>query len=87
MIGFLGSIAGILLSIPIVKYFERNPIRFSGEYATMMEKFGFEPIFPAEFNWTIFLTQALIILVITLFLGLFPFRKIGKLEVVDAMHQ
>lgn len=86
ILGFLGAMAGILASIPVVWYFHRNPLRFSGEYAQSMEKFGFEPIFPAEFNLEIFATQAVIVLIITSVLALYAMWKIRRLEPVEAMR-
>ncbi|MCB9080642.1 MAG: ABC transporter permease [Lewinellaceae bacterium] len=85
-LGLLGAMAGILCSTPLVYYFRVNPLRFSGDYASALEKFGFEPIFPTEFRLGIFLTQALVVLAITIVLGLFPFRKLKQLEPVAAMR-
>ena len=42
MLGLLGAFLGIVASTPIVWYFNRNPLRFSGNYANTLEKFGFE---------------------------------------------
>lgn len=85
-LGILGTVAGVLASIPVVYYFKKYPIRFSGEYAGTLEKFGFEPIFPAEFNIQIFLTQALIVFIVTALLGLYPWWKIRKMKPVEAMR-
>ncbi|MBK7873225.1 MAG: ABC transporter permease [Saprospiraceae bacterium] len=86
MLGLLGAVAGILCSIPIVLYFRDNPIQFSGSYAAAMERYGFEPIFPATFNPNIFITQAIIVLILTALLALYPLFKIGKLKPVEAMR-
>jgi len=86
MLGLLGALAGILASVPIVYYFHVNPIRFSGDYAGALEKFGFEPIFPAEFAPHIFLTQAIVVFVVTSLLALYPLLKIRKLQPVEAMR-
>ncbi len=86
MLGIVGALAGIIVSIPLVYYFKVNPIRFSGEYAAAMEKFGFEPVFPTEFQAVIFITQGLIVLILTGILALYPIFKIRKMEPVDAMR-
>jgi ABC-type lipoprotein release transport system permease subunit len=86
MLGFLGALAGIAASLPLVWYFYRFPIRFGGEFAAAMEKFGFEPIFPAALDANIFLTQALFILIMTAIMGLYPLWKIRKLQPVQAMR-
>ena len=86
MLGVLGALSGILVSIPVVYYFYINPIRFSGEYAGMLEKFGFEPIFPASMEPQVFVTQAIIVFIITAVLAIFPLVKIRKLKLVEAMR-
>jgi putative ABC transport system permease protein len=86
LLGILGTAAGILASIPVVYYFKEYPIRFSGEYAGTLEKFGFEPIFPAEFNIEIFLMQAIIVFIITSILALYPWWKIRHMKPVEAMR-
>lgn len=86
ILGLVGALAGIIASMPLVGYFKVNPIQFSGGYSEMMEKFGFEPIFPAEFSFRIFFVQAVIIFVLTALLALFPFRRIRRLKVVEAMR-
>lgn len=86
ILGIMGAIAGILASVPLVWYFNVNPIRFTGEYATMMEKFGFEPVFPTLFDWKIFFIQALVVFIITAILALYPILKIRKMQPVEAMR-
>lgn len=86
LLGLLGAFFGILASTPVVWYFNRNPLRFSGNYANTLEKFGFEPIFPAAFDPVIFLTQATIVFVITALLAIYPWLKIRRLEPVKAMR-
>ncbi len=86
MLGMLGAILGILATTPIVWYFNLNPMRFSGNYANVLEKFGFEPIFPTAFDLSIFITQASIVFVITALLAIYPWVKIRRLEPVTAMR-
>jgi ABC-type lipoprotein release transport system permease subunit len=85
-LGLLGALAGILVSLPVVAYFHRNPIRFSGEYAGLLEQYGFEPIFPAELSASIFITQGLVIFLICSVLALYPLWQIYRLEIVRAMR-
>ena len=86
MLGLFGALLGILASMPLVWYFHVNPIRFSGDYAEAMEKFGFEAIFPAIFEAHIFLIQALLVFILTAILALYPIFKIRKLKPVQAMR-
>jgi putative ABC transport system permease protein len=86
ILGVLGALAGIIASIPVVWYFSVYPIRFTGEYAGVMEKFGFEPVFPAELDPRHFLLQAIIVLIVTAVLALYPLIKIKRLKPVEAMR-
>jgi len=86
MLGIMGAIIGIILSIPVVGYFHTNPIRFSGEFASALQKYGFEPIFPASFEPRVFIVQAVIVFLLTTVLAIYPLFKIGKLHPVEAMR-
>ncbi len=86
ILGIMGSIMGIMLSIPVVGYFHTNPIRFSGEFATALQKYGFEPIFPASFDPWVFIIQAVIVFLLTTVLAIYPLFKIGNLQPVEAMR-
>lgn len=85
LMGLTGALAGILAAFPVVWYFKVNPLRFKGDLAETLEKFGFEPVFPTEVNVNIFLWQAAIVFLITSLLALFPWLKIRKMKVVEAM--
>ncbi len=86
IISFLGAIAGTVLSVPVVLYFYKFPIRISGELERAYENFGFEPIFYFSIEPAIFYRQAMIVLIIALVLSIYPFFKIARLEPVAAMR-
>jgi len=86
LLGLIGALSGIIASIPVVYYFMVNPIRFTGEYAGMMEKYGFPPIFPATFEPEIFMMQAIYVFIITALIAIYPMLKIWKLKPVEAMR-
>lgn len=86
MLGLLGALAGILASLPLVWYFHVYPIRFTGDYAAAMEAFGFEPIFPTLLEPHIFLQQALLVLILTALLAIYPLYKLIRLQPVQAMR-
>ena len=83
----LGCTVGILVSIPIVFYLHKNPIRFSGETAKAYEQFGFEPIFPTSTEAVHFWSQGLIVLAIGLILSLYPIVQIVRLDLKEAMSR
>jgi ABC-type lipoprotein release transport system permease subunit len=83
---FTGCLLGLLISIPIVFYLNRNPISFGQDVAKVYEKFGFEAIFPAAFNLDVFFKQALIVLIIGLLLSLYPVINILRTNPIKAMR-
>ncbi len=86
MIGIVGAILGILLSIPIVYYLHANPIVLSGDMGAAYEKFGMEPVMKTTFEGWIFLRQAVVIFFISCFLTIYPIWYIWKLKPVSAMR-
>lgn len=87
LLTLLGSLAGTLISFPIVWYLHAHPIRLGGETAKIYERFGFEAIFPAALRADIFYNQTLAILLLGLALALYPTLKVLKLEPVKAMAE
>jgi ABC-type lipoprotein release transport system permease subunit len=73
--------------MPSVIYLQERPIRFSGEIAQAYEQFGFEALFPAEFDLNIFFTQSLIVLFMALLIGLYPLWFVSGLNPVNAMKK
>jgi ABC-type lipoprotein release transport system permease subunit len=79
-----GVVAGMGVSLPILLYFYHNPIRLTGDMAETMIEYGFEPVMPFSLDPVVFLTQARIVLVISLLVGLYPVYKIFRMRVIDA---
>jgi len=86
-ISFIGAFAGLLISIPVIFYLNKNPIQFTGEFAELSLKFGVEPILPFSTDAGIFLAQTLIVLIIALFSAFYPIRYIKKLQPIKAIRQ
>jgi len=82
-----GCMIGIVLSIPLVQYFNRFPIRFTGEMGRSWERWGFEPILPASTEPVHFISQGIIVLCIGLVLSLYPVWKIIKLDPVASIKR
>lgn len=85
MIGLIGALVGIGVSMLLVKYFELNPIKLTGEFASAYEAFGMEPLLPAAFDIPVFLFQALAVLIITTVMATYPAYVLWKLKPVEAM--
>ncbi|MBP6181415.1 FtsX-like permease family protein [Flavobacterium sp.] len=87
LITFFGVFLGILLSLPLVIYLKKKPIRFGGELAKAYEQFGFEALFPATVDQHIFITQSLIVLIMAVIIGLYPLWHVSGLNPVKAMKK
>jgi ABC-type lipoprotein release transport system permease subunit len=86
-LSFIGVIAGVIVTIPILYYLHENPILLTGETAEMMLKFGLDPIMPFRFAPNIFIDQFLTVLVIAMISALYPLSYIRKLQPVTAMRK
>ncbi|MGK7397897.1 MAG: ABC transporter permease [Candidatus Cyclobacteriaceae bacterium M3_2C_046] len=84
--GLLGVLAGVLISFPILLYFFNNPVQMGGEYAELYEQFGMEPILPFSLDPVIFLRQAIVVLIMSLLIGIYPMVKIYKLDPARAIR-
>jgi putative ABC transport system permease protein len=83
MISFTGVVAGMLLAIPVVLWFFHNPIQLTGDMANAMVEYGFEPVMPFSTDPGIFVSQAELVLIISLVIGLYPMYKVFKLNVME----
>jgi len=86
-LSFIGVLAGIIVSIPILYYFNQNPIPLTGEMADLMLKFGLDPIVPFRFAANIFIDQFLTVIVIAMISALYPLSFIRKLNPVKAIRK
>ena len=83
----VGCFTGIMVSIPLIFYLNRNPIRIGGETAKAYERFGFEAVFPTSTAASNFIYQGIIVLTIGLVLSLYPIYKVIRLNPVAAMKK
>ncbi|MDR1557387.1 MAG: ABC transporter permease [Tannerellaceae bacterium] len=82
----IGLLAGLVVSIPIVLFFYYHPIPIGGELAVAMSAYGMEAVIPMEASPVLFVSQVLIVLLITSLTILYPVRVILKLEVNKALR-
>ncbi len=73
---FLGNVAGYFINL----YFVRNPIEFSGELSSLYEEYGFLPVIRSTLEPSIFLNISIAVLLISLFVTIYPVYKVYKLE-------
>lgn len=82
-----GCIAGIAISVPLIFYLNKNPIRIGGETAKAYERFGFEAVFPTSTDVSNFINQGIIVLIIGLVLSSYSLYKVIRLNPVMAMKK
>lgn len=87
IIGLLGVIAGMAAGFPIMYYFYVKPIQLTGELAEIMIDMNFEPVLAFSIVPGIFIYQAITIFFIALVVGIYPIKKVFKLEMVSAARK
>ncbi len=80
---FIGVIIGMMVTYPFVYYFNKNPIPLKGEMAELLIDYGFEPVMPTSIAPSIFISQAIVVFIIALLIGLYPAYKAFKLNVIN----
>ncbi|MCP4457844.1 MAG: ABC transporter permease [Cytophagales bacterium] len=87
MLTFFGVLLGLVASFPLTFYFFNNPIEFTGDAAKAYENFGYEAIIPFSLDPVIFYSQGVVILIISLFLGIYPMLAIQHLKIIKALKE
>ena len=82
----LGTVVGILASLPFIFYFNINPMHFTGEAAAAIEEYGMEPFIRFSTDPELLMIQAGIILIISLLISIYPVIHSKKLNPVEAMR-
>jgi ABC-type antimicrobial peptide transport system permease subunit len=80
LLSFLGGVAGMLLSWPVVYYLQEVPIRLSGEMKGAFIDYGFEPVFPAQLDPDSFIQQTAVVLCLSILMALYPLFRIRKMD-------
>jgi ABC-type lipoprotein release transport system permease subunit len=85
-LAMLGAGIGILLSIPVAWYFHVNPIELSGATESLVQSYAMKPIIQFSVDPSLFISQAIIVFIITLLFSIYPVIKAAKLEPIEAMR-
>ncbi|MCF8367225.1 MAG: FtsX-like permease family protein, partial [Bacteroidales bacterium] len=84
--GLIGVVLGTLGAAPIVYYFFIHPIPLKGEMAKAMEEFNVQPILPFAFDGSIFLSQGIVVFILTMIIALYPFINISKFNLTNGLR-
>lgn len=86
-LGLLGILSGLVLALPVLIYFNVHPVRITGDAAKTFEQFGIEPIMPASLNPDIFISQGVIVLLISFVASLYPLVYVSRFKILDSLKQ
>lgn len=79
-VSFIGVVVGILFSIPIIGYLVKNPINLTGEMAELYEQLSIEPILAFSGHPWIFISQALVVMIIVIITISYPLLFVRRLD-------
>jgi putative ABC transport system permease protein len=86
MVGFIGTVSGMLAALPLVYSFYVNPFHITGEMAKMYEDMGFEAVMPTAPVEGYFAIQGFIILLMVIVACIIPLQRIRKMKVMNALR-
>lgn len=86
MIGFIGTLSGMIAALPLVYNFNVNPVHITGEMAKMYEDMGFEAVMPTAPVEGYFAVQGFIIFLMVIVACSIPLRRIRKMKVMNALR-
>ena len=86
MLTFFGTIAGMILSLPVMYFYHFNPMEFTGQAAAAIEEYGMEPFIRFSVDPEILLLQGAVIAIITLLISLYPLFHTRNINPVEAMR-
>lgn len=86
LLGVVGILGGITLSIPLTWYFTLHPIPLTGQAAEAMLQMGFDPVMAFSMKPSVYYDQALTIFIFTLIISLYPVSNINRLKINKALH-
>jgi ABC-type lipoprotein release transport system permease subunit len=85
IISFMGIIAGVVISFPLILYFFYHPIPLTGEAAEAMIEYNMEPVMPFLIEPGFFINQSLVVIIITMLTLIYPMTVIGRFKIIKAI--
>ncbi|HPR31733.1 MAG TPA: FtsX-like permease family protein [Prolixibacteraceae bacterium] len=86
LLGIVGTLSGMLASVPVLLYGHYSPIHLTGEMARMYEEMGFDPLMPLALFEPYFFIQGAVVLSMILLVCLSPVQSIQKLDEIRAIR-
>ena len=86
-LSFIGIISGITISLPIILYYYHHPLHLVGQTAKTMIDYDIEPVMPVALQSDYFINQCLVILIIVSLALIYPFVRIIRLKLIEALRR
>ena len=86
MLAGVGLVLGLVIGIPLVLYFQANPVALAGDSAAAMELFGIEPLFVWKLKPLNPIGSTLTILGVAVVAALYPALKASRGRPVDVLR-
>lgn len=86
IIGLIGALGGIILSLPIIYELYIHPITLTGDTAETIISYGMEPIMPTAWEAGYFFNQAGVVMIIVALAVFFPILSVTRLKVSKALR-
>lgn len=86
IVAVIGILVGLIIASPILYYLHYNPIPMTGDMAKMYLEFNIDPILPFSIKAHIFLSQAAIVLGLSLLSALYPVIYLSRFNVLNAFR-
>ena len=83
LVGFFGSIVGIIFGRSLAYYLHLDPPRLIGDAALAMENMGWEPVLPPSLDWSITFTHSAIVICLVLLVSLWPVFTVYKSSAIN----
>jgi len=78
-----GVLLSLIVTIPVILYFSYYPIQLTGDMAKAYEDLGMEAVMLTVVDASIFINQAVTVLVFAAITFIYPLRKIRKMKITE----
>lgn len=85
-IAIIGGTTGLILSIPLIAYFQNNPIEITGEAAEMYYQYNMEPILVISDSPENLINQLMIVLLMSMIGSMIPLISVFRFDIVKILR-
>jgi len=86
-LSLIGILSGISISLPVILYYHHHPLHLVGQAAKTMIDYDIEPVMPIALQSDYFINQCLVIMIIVLLALIYPFVRILRLKLIEALRR